>query len=134
MSGTGRRIPRVPFVRPCSLLLDDGLHASACLVNLSILGAYVSHGDPFGARGGLPPLPPDLPVLGQHVRLQFQLQEGGVPVALDGRVSWLNQHQQHPVHSLPPGFGMQFQPLSDAVRAAVDRAIGAWLEAHPGAR
>jgi hypothetical protein len=129
-----RRIPRVPFVRPCSLLLDDGLQASACLVNLSVLGAYVSHEDPFASAARLPPLPPDLPRLGQLVRVQFVLQEGGTAVAIDGRVSWLNPRQQHPVHSLPPGFGLQFQPLPEPVRAAVETAVNAWLEAHPGAR
>ena len=131
---TPRRIPRVPFVRPCAVLLDDGLQARACLVNLSVLGAYVSSADPFSTAANLAPLPPDLPRLGQHVRVTFNLQESGPPVALDGRVSWLNPSQQHPVHSLPPGFGLQFQPLPDAVRAAVEQAVNAWLDAHPGAR
>lgn len=124
---------RIPFVRPCSLELDDGTRASACLVNLSVLGAYVSHQDPFAATDRDPPLPPDLPRLGQSLRLGFRLDSGD-PIRVLGRASWVNPRQQHPVHSLPPGFGLQFQPLGDRERIALEGAVRTYLATHPESR
>jgi hypothetical protein len=133
-SGSDRRVVRIPYVRPCTLELDDGTRAGAVLVNVSILGAYVSHDDPFEARDRYPPLPVHLPRLGHSLRLRFAPSAGQPPLDLEGRVSWLNPRQQHPVHSLPPGFGMQFQNLPDRARDAIERLVAAWLEANPGAR
>ena len=128
-----RRVLRIPFVRPCTVELDDGTRASACLVNLSILGAYATHDDPFAVGDRYPPLPLHLPRLGQALRLCFS-PIPGEKIELPGRVSWSNPRAQHPVHSLPPGFGMQFQDPPPQHVALIDKVVAAWLEANPGAR
>jgi hypothetical protein len=133
MKPTDRRVLRIPYVRPCTLVLDDGTRASACLVNLSILGAYVTHDDPFGARADYPPLPLHLPRLGQALIIRFSPSSGDL-LELPGRVSWSNPRAQHPVHSLPPGFGMQFNDPPPQALATIDRAVATWLEMNPGAR
>ena len=55
-------------------------------------------------------------------------------VAVDGIVSWLNPKQQHPVHSLPPGFGIRFQGLSPDAHHSIQDLVDEYLARHPGAR
>jgi hypothetical protein len=43
-------------------------------------------------------------------------------------VSWVNVQQQHPVHSLPPGFGIRFEGLSDADRARIEEVVTDYLQ------
>jgi hypothetical protein len=154
-SGAERRssgLLRVPFIRRCSLSYDDGRTSSAFIVNINVLGAYVARDDvPLAApptqdvrrRGQAPaaegeavvPAPGEpMPELGQLVHCRFQLPEQACDVAVDGIVSWLNPRQQHPVHSLPPGFGIRFQGLSPDAYTAIQSLVEEYLARHPGAR
>jgi hypothetical protein len=38
---------------------------------------------------------------------------------LEAVVAWNNPRQQHPVHSLPPGFGISFRNLSPEAHGAI---------------
>ena len=147
---------RVPFVRRCTLSYDDGRTTSAFIVNINVLGAYVARDDvplavpgaKAGARrrgkapaaeaaaapapGPTPGAP--MPELGQVVHCTFQLPEQACEVAVDGIVSWLNPKQQHPVHSLPPGFGIRFQEISSRAHTCIQGLVEDYLARHPGAR
>jgi len=120
-------------------------------VNINVLGAYVARDDvplasaePAGGRrrkapaaeGSAAPAAPGAPMpeLGQVVRCVFQLPERACEIAVDGIVSWLNPKQQHPVHSLPPGFGVRFQGLSPDAHACIKELVDEYLARHPGAR
>jgi Tfp pilus assembly protein PilZ len=100
---------RVPFVRRCGLTFDDGTSASAFIVNINALGVYVAHDE--------------MPKLGQGVRLQFSVPDSDRELSLEGSVVWLNPRQQHPVHSLPPGFGVKFQAVSAEDTRSIERVI-----------
>src|SRR5207245_5825562 len=130
---------RVPFIRRCSLSYDDGRTSSAFIVNINVLGAYVARDDvPLAApskaearrrkaaaavaSSAAPPAGPgkaEMPELGQLIQCRFQLPEQACDVVVDGVVSWLNPRQQHPVHSLPPAFGIKFQALSAAGQSCI---------------
>jgi hypothetical protein len=145
---------RVPFIRRCSLSYDDGRMSSAFIVNINVLGAYVARDDvPLAppskaearrrkaAAAATPAVMPsgpgraaDMPALGQLVHCRFQLPEQTCEVAVNGVVSWLNPRQQHPVHSLPPGFGIRFQGLSAESHACIKDLVDEYLSRHPGAR
>ena len=109
---------RVPFVRRCQLSFDDGTSASAFLVNINALGVYVAHDA--------------MPRLGQGVRVQFSLPDTERELSLHGSVVWLNPRQQHPVHSLPPGFGVKFKDVSEEDIRHVERVITDYRTQHPG--
>ena len=111
---------RVPFVRRCDVAFDDGTSVSAFLVNINALGVYVAHDE--------------MPRLGQDVRLQFSLPDSDRELALEGSVVWLNPRQQHPVHSLPPGFGVKFRGVSADDIAAIERVIREYQGRDPGGR
>jgi Tfp pilus assembly protein PilZ len=108
---------RVPFVRRCGLTFDDGTSASAFIVNINSLGVYVAHDE--------------MPRLGQGVRVQFSLPDSERELALEGSVAWLNPRQQHPVHSLPAGFGVKFRDVAaDDVRS-IEGVINDYKARHP---
>jgi PilZ domain len=96
---------RIPFVRRCSLRFTEGTAASAFLVNINVLGAYVE----------LDVLFP----LGQPLRCAFRFPGNEREIEIEAVVAWNNPRQQHPVHSLPPGFGISFKNLSDESRGAI---------------
>ena len=130
---------RVPFVRRCSLNFDDGRAGSAFIVNINVLGAYVARDDvPLAVRSVKPEevaeAPGEMPELGQVVRCRFHLPEQAYEVSVEGIVSWLNPRQQHPVHSLPPGFGIKFVDLPLDARAYIKEIVDEYLARHPGAR
>ena len=129
---------RVPFVRRCSLNYEDGRTGSAFIVNINVLGAYVARDDvPLAApapRVEDPAALGEMPELGEVVRCRFQLPEQMGDVAVEGIVSWLNPRQQHPVHSLPPGFGIKFLDLSLDARGSIKELVDEYLTRHPNAR
>jgi len=100
---------RVPFVRRCALIFDDGTSSSGFLVNINALGVYVAYDE--------------MPKLGQAVRVSFSVPDSEIELSLAGSVAWLNPRQQHPVHSLPPGFGLQFRDLSPEDTRVIERVI-----------
>jgi Tfp pilus assembly protein PilZ len=104
----------VPFVRRCALLFDGGASASAFIVNINVLGVYIAHDE--------------MPALHQAVRVTFNVPDSAIELSLEGVVAWLNPRQQHPVHSLPPGFGVQFRGVSDEDTRSIERVIADYKE------
>jgi Tfp pilus assembly protein PilZ len=108
---------RVPFVRRCALVFDGGASCSCFIVNINVLGAYIAHDE--------------MPAMGQAVRVTFNVPESEIELSLQGVVAWLNPRQQHPVHSLPPGFGVQFRGLSEEETRSIERVIADYKERAP---
>ena len=111
---------RIPFVRRCDLAFDDGAAATAFLVNINVRGVYVAHDE--------------MPRLGQDVRVRFTLPDSERELSLESSVVWLNPRQQHPVHSLPPGFGVRFLDLKTDAHACIKELVEEYLARHPQAR
>jgi PilZ domain len=103
---------RIPFVRRCTLRFEEGTATTAFLVNLNIVGAYVE-------------LDVMLPV-GQRLRCAFRLPGNERELELEAVVAWNNPKQQHPVHSLPPGFGLSFRSLTSEARTAILALMAAY--------
>jgi Tfp pilus assembly protein PilZ len=111
---------RIPFIRRCDLAFDDGATASAFVVNINVSGVYVAFDE--------------MPRLGQGVRLQVSLPDSDRALSLDGSVVWLNPRQQHPVHSLPPGFGVKFLRVSAEDVRTLERVITDYKARNPAGR
>jgi len=109
---------RVPFVRRCQLDFTGGRTESAFIVNINVLGAYVAH--------------EVMPQLGRAVVFRFHVPGNEREVAVDGVVAWTNPQQEHPVHSLPPGFGVAFRSLSDDVRGRIEQIVFDYLARQSG--
>ena len=105
---------RVPFVRRCQLDYGGGQVDSAFIVNINALGAYVAH--------------ETMPALGRTLVFRFQVPGSEREVTTDGVVAWTNPQQDHPVHSLPPGFGVAFRGLSADARSRIDQIVADYLE------
>ena len=108
---------RVPFIRRCALQFDGAALRHAFLVNINVLGTYVALDE--------------MPQLGQHVTVRFRVPGSEREVEVEGLVAWLNPRQQHPVHSLPPGFGISFRELSDGNHDAILNAVDEYIAGHP---
>ena len=108
---------RVPFVRRCSLVFGGGAECSCFIVNINVLGAYIANDE--------------MPAMGQTVRVTFNVPDSEIELSLQGVVAWLNPRQQHPVHSLPPGFGVQFRGLSDEDTRTIERVIADYKDRAP---
>lgn len=104
---------RIPFVRRCDVVFDGGHAISAFIVNINVLGAYIAH--------------EEQPILGEGVECRFTIPGNEIEVAAGGVVAWLNPQQNHPVHSLPPGFGVRFERLSDHDRARVATMVAGYI-------
>lgn len=130
------RETRVPFVRRCRLEFADGRVGTAFLVNINVNGAYVALDDlrtrPSSVNPGEAAV--EMPRLHETVRCVFRLPGRDRDVVAEAVVSWVNTRQQHPVHGLPPGFGLGFQVLGKADRAAILWLVDDYLEKHPGGR
>jgi len=111
---------RVPFIRRCALEYEDGESASAFLVNINVLGAYIA--------------PDKMPELGQNLSCRFQLPGSEREISVRGFVAWVNPDQQHPVHSLPPGFGLRFQQVSPQVESIIAGVVQSYVTRNSGAR
>jgi Tfp pilus assembly protein PilZ len=104
---------RVPFVRRCLLEFAGGRSDDTFIVNINTLGAYV-------ATDVMPPL-------GWPVMLRFKVPGSEHELLIDGIVAWTNSHQEHPVHSLPPGFGLAFHELSPEAAGTIETIIADYL-------
>jgi Tfp pilus assembly protein PilZ len=109
---------RVPFVRRCSLDYGGGQVDSAFIVNINSLGAYVANDT--------------MPALGRTLVFRFQVPGSERECVTDGVVAWTNPQQEHPVHSLPPGFGVAFRGLSEDARSRIDQIVADYLERQSG--
>ena len=109
---------RVPFVRRCQLDYTGGRTESAFIVNINVLGAYVAHDV--------------MPRLGRALVFRFHVPGNEREVAVDGVVAWTNPQQEHPVHSLPPGFGVAFRALSEDVRSRIEQIVFDYLARQSG--
>ena len=109
---------RVPFVRRCQIDFRGARSATAFIVNINVLGAYVAH-------DAMPPL-------GQEVVCRFQVPGREGTLQIDGVVAWTNPVQEHPVHSLPPGFGVAFRSLDGEPRERVENVVFDYLARQRG--
>jgi Tfp pilus assembly protein PilZ len=109
---------RVPFVRRCQIAYTGGQNDTAFIVNINVLGAYVAH--------------ETMPALGRTLVFRFQVPGSEREVSVDGVVAWTNPQQEHPVHSLPPGFGVAFRALSDDARGRIEQIVFDYLARQSG--
>jgi Tfp pilus assembly protein PilZ len=109
---------RVPFVRRCRIDWDEGRSESAFIVNINLLGAYV-------ADDTLLPL-------GLRVVFRFHVPGSEREVVADGVVAWRNPRQQHPVHSLPAGFGVAFRGLNQDACERIEKIVLDYLARQAG--
>jgi hypothetical protein len=115
-----RHAGRVPLVRRCTLILDDSRVLPALLVNINHSGAYVARDDLSGAPAvefG------ELVTVGRRLTCRVRLPGREDELSLGGVVSWVNARQPHPVHSLPPGFGLTFETVDARAAAAIERVM-----------
>jgi Tfp pilus assembly protein PilZ len=105
---------RVPFVRRCEVELAGGSAQAAFVVNINVLGAYVALDT--------------IPGLGEPVRFRFQIPGSEREAVIDGVVAWTNPRQEHPVHSLPPGFGLAFRRLDLETRGRIEEIVFEYLK------
>jgi Tfp pilus assembly protein PilZ len=105
---------RVPFVRRCRIEYEGDAVDSAFIVNINVLGAYVAFDE--------------MPPLGREVVCRFHVPGREHEVRIDGVVAWTNPRQEHPVHSLPPGFGVAFRGLTDEARGRIEEVVFDYLE------
>jgi hypothetical protein len=110
---------RVPFVRRCSFRFTDGRTGHALFVNINTAGAYVAYDDRAGEAGSLEPPPR----VGDLVTCRFGLPDRDDQVELQAVVTWVNERQSHPVHSLPPGFGLTFRKLPSHAQSAIEQVM-----------
>ncbi len=108
---------RVPFIRRCALAFDDGTSASTFTVNINVLGAYVARDQ--------------MPRLSQALTVTLATPGKDAQLVLRGSVTWLNPKQQHPVHSLPPGFGVKFDALSPEDRRCIEDIVDDFIRRNP---
>jgi hypothetical protein len=104
---------RVPFVRRCHVQFRPEGAADAFIVNINVLGAYLAHDV--------------MPRLGREVVCEFQVPGREGVVRIEGVVAWTNPSQEHPVHSLPPGFGVAFRALSEESRERIEEVVFDYL-------
>ncbi len=108
---------RVPFVRMCTLHFDAGRKAQAFIANINILGAYLAFDE--------------WPAIGEGVLMRFGSAGTETLVDIRGVVAWVNPKQQHPVHSLPPGFGVKFLDLSAHAVRRIESIVEDYVARHP---
>jgi Tfp pilus assembly protein PilZ len=107
---------RIPYIRRCHLKFEDGTSSSTFLVNINVLGVYVAY--------------EAMPALGQRVLCRFPTPGNEIEIAADGVVAWINPQQTHPVHSLPPGFGIKFECLTDRDRDRINGLVHDYISAQ----
>ena len=89
----------------------------AMLLDLSLRGVYVATDA--------------LPVVGEEVSVSFVVPGNARELALKGAVAWVQGEQTHPVHGLPPGFGLRFVKLDIEDVRLIARAIQAYCLSNP---
>jgi len=87
------------------------------LLDLSLHGVYVAT--------------EKLPIVGEEIALEFRAPGNVRDLAIPGVVAWLQTHQTHPVHGLPPGFGARFKKLAVEDVRVIARAIQDYCLSNP---
>jgi Tfp pilus assembly protein PilZ len=108
---------RVPFVRLCALEFDAGRRASTFMANINILGAYLAWDESTA--------------VGEGLLLRFGSAGTATLIESRGVVAWVNPKQQHPVHSLPPGFGVKFVDLPGKTARRIEAIVQDYVARHP---
>ena len=112
-----RRSPfRVPFVRKCHIVFSDGQERRVFIANINEYGAYLADDV--------------MPAPGQGITARFRLPNSETEVEATGAVAWVNPKQQHPVHSLPAGYGLRFDPLREPLLSFVLSVVDEYLKRH----
>jgi hypothetical protein len=112
---------RVPFVQLCHLEIEgESGPRRAFIVNINILGAYVADEDP--------------PPVGERLRCRFRTPGNDLEVVVDAIVVWINGQQQHPVHSLPRGFGLEFKDVPPESLGRLKGIVRDYVSRQPARR
>jgi Tfp pilus assembly protein PilZ len=111
---------RIPYVRRCEMIWADGAEEEAFLVNVNVLGAFVANDT--------------LPKPGERLTCRFALPDSEHDVQVAAIVAWVNAQQNHPVHSLPRGYGVRFQDLSPEDFERIRLLVEDYVARHPGMR
>lgn len=111
---------RVPFVRACSVHPGEKPAFRAFTANVSVLGAYLATDESV--------------TVNQTLRVRFTVPGNVIESETVGVVVWTNPKQQHPVHSLPPGFGVRFLGLDAETRRRIEAVVAEYVTRMPGPR
>jgi uncharacterized protein (TIGR02266 family) len=112
-----RRPVRVPFVRACLVLRAQREPFRAFIANISTVGSYLASEESMQ--------------VGHTLRLRFTVPGNVIESEAVAVVAWLNPKQQHPVHSLPAGFGVHFLGLDVDTRRRIEGVVREYLERNP---
>ena len=99
---------RVPYVQPCRLSAGD-TETEGTIRNISVLGIYLDV-DP-------------IPMVGERLRLRFELPDAAKAVDAEVEVAWRNTSTRHKVPALPPGCGLRFLALGDRDRDRIQAMV-----------
>ena len=72
-----------------------------------------------------------LPAEGDTLTITFRVPGNDRLLSIKGLVAWINLHQAHPVHSLPPGFGFSFLEASPQDAALIAQTIVTYCRSNP---
>ena len=108
---------RVPFVRRCHVTFGNGQVRSTFTVNINGQGVYLAADT--------------MPTIGEMLLVRFRTAGSEHEVTARGIAAWLNPNQAHRVHSLPPGYGVQFVDLPEPGRSLVDAVVEEYLARNP---
>lgn len=107
---------RIPFVRRCVIAAAER-ESDGMVLDLSLRGVYVaSH---------------VLPKVADRVTVRFRVPTNERTLVLSGIVAWVQEEQTHPVHGLPPGFGLRFRKMAVEDVRVIMQTIQAYCESNP---
>jgi len=107
---------RIPFVRRCVLESSEGTR-EAMTLDISLKGMFIATRE--------------LPAIGLDVAVQFRVPSNVKTLSLPSRVAWLQERQTHPIHGLPPGFGIFFRKLEVEQVRLIARTIQGYCLSNP---
>jgi hypothetical protein len=87
------------------------------MLDLSLKGAYVAADV--------------LPTKDESLKVSFCVPGNDRLLSVSAVVAWVNPHQAHPVHSLPPGFGLYFLEAAPQDVIIITRTIQDYCRSNP---
>ncbi len=87
------------------------------LLDLSLRGVYIAS--------------QELPRVGDELEITFRVPGNERVLAIASVVAWVQADQTHPVHGLPPGFGVKFKKLEVEDVRVIARAIQSYCQSNP---